>query len=150
MFYYRLRQIDLDGTTHFTDAHLVSVDITTNVQEKSTPTRMDLAQNYPNPFNPSTTIRFSLARSSSITLKVFNMLGEEVATLVDDAKQPGEYRAIWKANGMASGTYFYRLAVLPLAPGDLVLRTLEPGDPSSRSGGSAASFVATRKMTLTR
>ncbi|MCZ6777212.1 MAG: TIGR03790 family protein [Ignavibacteria bacterium] len=105
VFYYRLRQIDLDGTTHFTDAHLVSVDITTNVQEKSTPTRMDLAQNYPNPFNPSTTIRFSLARSSSITLKVFNMLGEEVATLVDDAKQPGEYRTIWNANGMASGTY---------------------------------------------
>jgi hypothetical protein len=73
------------------------------------PTSYVLSQNYPNPFNPTSTIEFDLPKAHEVTLKVFNTLGEEVATLVDDAKDPGTYRTSWDASGMASGVYFYRL-----------------------------------------
>jgi len=70
----------------------------------------DLKQNYPNPFNPSTTIEFDLRRSSKVTLKVFNILGEEVATLVSDKLSAGSYSYEWsRTGGMASGVYLYRL-----------------------------------------
>ena len=77
-----------------------------------------LFQNYPNPFNPSTTIRYSIPaveteHSSSlqnVTLKVYDILGREVATLVNEEQQPGNYEVIFNANRLASGTYFYRLS----------------------------------------
>jgi len=73
------------------------------------PSSFVLYQNYPNPFNPSTTIRFSLSQSDYATLKVFTLLGEEVATLVSQKLSPGTYGIEWNAAGMASGVYFYRL-----------------------------------------
>ncbi len=68
-----------------------------------------LSQNYPNPFNPSTTIEFSLPKSSYTTLKIFNLLGEEVATLVSQEVSSGAHRTTWNATNMPSGIYFYRL-----------------------------------------
>jgi len=62
-----------------------------------------------NPFNPSTTIEFSLPRSGYVRLKVFNILGEEVATLVEEELDVGTYTRRWNAIGVASGIYFYRL-----------------------------------------
>jgi hypothetical protein len=78
-------------------------------REYRTPSKMDLAQNYPNPFNPSTTISFSLASSSHVTLKVYDLLGREVATLVDEDMNPGNYSRPFVAKDHSTGVYFYRL-----------------------------------------
>jgi len=75
----------------------------------SVPASFDLEQNYPNPFNPSTTIQFSLEKNSLVKLTVYNMLGEQVATLIDGYKNAGTHEATWNAGNMASGFYFYRL-----------------------------------------
>jgi hypothetical protein len=74
-----------------------------------TPERFALLQNYPNPFNPSTVISYQLAVSSDVTLKVYDILGREVATLVDENKSPGSYQAKFDGSRFASGVYFYRL-----------------------------------------
>lgn len=73
------------------------------------PTDFALGQNYPNPFNPSTNISYSLPADAHVSLKVYNSLGQEVASLVDEARPAGQYVAVWNAAGMASGIYFYRL-----------------------------------------
>jgi hypothetical protein len=73
------------------------------------PERCQLGQNYPNPFNPSTTVRFSIPQRSHVTLKVFDVLGREVATLVDEVRQAGAYTVTWEATGRASGLYLYRM-----------------------------------------
>jgi hypothetical protein len=94
--------------------------LVTGVADQSAllPTEFRLEQNYPNPFNPSTVIRYSIPgsagrdaiRSYNVTLKIFNTLGQEIATLVDEQKQPGSYEAVWNAEGVPSGVYFYRLS----------------------------------------
>jgi hypothetical protein len=71
--------------------------------------RFTLHQNYPNPFNPTTTIRFDLPQASQVTLKVFNTLGEEVATIASDRLSAGSYSYKWDASNLASGVYVYRL-----------------------------------------
>lgn len=73
------------------------------------PNRFALGQNYPNPFNPSTVIRYQLPVNSWVTLTVFDVLGREVATLVDESKNPGEYTQRWSAEGLPSGMYFYKM-----------------------------------------
>ncbi|MGA2624391.1 MAG: T9SS type A sorting domain-containing protein [Bacteroidota bacterium] len=73
------------------------------------PLRFSLKQNYPNPFNPNTNFEFRIANFGFVSLKVYDMLGREVATLVNEVKQPGEYAVRWNAEGIASGVYFYRL-----------------------------------------
>jgi hypothetical protein len=83
----------------------------TGVQDraKAAPTAYRLEQNYPNPFNPATTIRYELSSASYATLKVFNMLGQEVMTLVDGEQPAGMYEVRLNAKGLASGVYVYRL-----------------------------------------
>ena len=73
------------------------------------PTTFSLSQNYPNPFNPSTTFEFSVSKSSHVVLEVFNILGQSVATLVDEAMIPGTYRMDFNASHLSSGVYLYRL-----------------------------------------
>jgi predicted GH43/DUF377 family glycosyl hydrolase len=73
------------------------------------PQRFILHQNYPNPFNPSTTIEFDLPKTSEVSLKIFNIHGEEVATLVSDRLTAGNYTYEWDASNLASGVYLYRL-----------------------------------------
>ena len=77
----------------------------------SVPKAFILDQNYPNPFNPSTTIRYHVKVSDNVKVKVFNALGQEVTTLVDEFKTPGTYALTWDASGFATGTYYYRLEV---------------------------------------
>jgi hypothetical protein len=72
-------------------------------------TDFTLKQNYPNPFNPVTNFQFSIVNSQFTTLKVCDVLGREVVTLVNDVKQPGTYTVQWDASEVASGIYFYRL-----------------------------------------
>jgi ligand-binding sensor domain-containing protein len=73
------------------------------------PLRFELSQNYPNPFNPSTTISYDLPQRAHVTLKIFDILGREVAVLVDEEKQAGSYSVRWNALHVASDVYFYRL-----------------------------------------
>ncbi len=73
------------------------------------PTKYDLAQNYPNPFNPSTVIRFQLSVAGNVLLKVFDMLGKEVATLVNETLKPGTYETTFNGSQLPSGVYFARL-----------------------------------------
>lgn len=73
------------------------------------PEAFSLSQNFPNPFNPKTSIGFSISESGPVSLTVYNLLGQEVATLVNSPLRPGRYTAEWNAGGVASGIYFYRL-----------------------------------------
>ena len=111
---YRLKQIDNDGNFKYSQILTVS----------SLPTKFELSQNYPNPFNPTTTINYDLPQQSKVVLKVYNILGQEVATLVDKEEQAGVYTVQFSPNSyrLASGIYIYRL--------------------------TAGSFAQTRKMTL--
>ena len=88
-----------------------SSEMVTSVERLSTdvPTRFSLEQNYPNPFNPSTKIQFSIPNTSFISLEVFNVLGAEIATLMNESKAPGTYQVAWDAHGYPSGVYLYRL-----------------------------------------
>ncbi|HLX11315.1 MAG TPA: T9SS type A sorting domain-containing protein [Bacteroidota bacterium] len=90
-----------------------SVQTITSVKsrlEGSRPATYQLEQNYPNPFNPSTEIQFSLPHAARVTLKIYDILGQEVATLLDATRQAGKHSATWNANGCASGVYYYRLS----------------------------------------
>jgi len=75
----------------------------------TTPARMELYQNYPNPFNPSTMIKYNLVKSSHILLKIYNLAGQEVATLVNEFQSAGEHEIAWQPTGLPSGLYFYKI-----------------------------------------
>jgi hypothetical protein len=102
----------LDSTGRYGKDSIVTGDISTAVREISStiPEGYSLSQNYPNPFNPSTYFKFSLPTSQLTTLKVYDVLGREVATLVNELLQPGEYSVKWEAIGAPSCVYFYRLS----------------------------------------
>jgi hypothetical protein len=102
------------------------ISISPSVGVKETPNispiKFELHQNYPNPFNPSTTIQFDIPKAAFVTLKVYNVLGQEVATLVNEKREAGRYEVEFDGSKLTSGVYFYRL--------------------------QAGSFVQTRKMIL--
>ena len=100
---YRLRQVDTDGKANYSP--------TVNVYLGETPNTIELAQNFPNPFNPSTTISYQLTQPGYVTLKVFNAVGDEVASLVSESKEAGTYNAVFSGENLASGTYMYQLNV---------------------------------------
>ena len=81
------------------------------VQELSQniPTKFSLSQNFPNPFNPKTVIRYSLSSNSEVALKVYDILGREISTLVNENKQAGNYITEWNGEQFPSGIYFYKL-----------------------------------------
>jgi ligand-binding sensor domain-containing protein len=78
--------------------------------EDQVPAQFRLDQNYPNPLNPSTTINYSIPKAGQVTLKVYDVLGKEVATLVNEEESSGNYHIVFNANKLASGVYFYRLS----------------------------------------
>jgi photosystem II stability/assembly factor-like uncharacterized protein len=95
----------------FTLKKFGSIDSVTAVEDELNinPNNFVLHQNYPNPFNPSTVISYQLPAFSKVNLKVYDILGNEIAVLVDEYKSPGIYKVEWNASGFASGVYFYRL-----------------------------------------
>jgi len=117
---YRLKQVDLDGTFEYSKA--VEVEVL-GLREYT------LDQNYPNPFNPSTTINFSLAVDSKVSLKVFNVLGQEVASLLNGQMSAGSQKVSFDASSLNSGVYFYRLEA---------------------NGIDGQKFSSTKKMILTK
>jgi hypothetical protein len=97
---YRLKQVDFNGS--FTYSEEVNVAVTA-------PLQFDLVQNYPNPFNPMTRISYSISEESFVTLRVYNIVGEEVETMVDEVQQPGNYSVLFNATNVSSGVYFYTI-----------------------------------------
>ena len=73
------------------------------------PNGYSLKQNYPNPFNPSTTIEFSIPKTEFVTLKIYNVTGQEMTSLVNQKLAPGNYKYVWDASGFASGVYYYNM-----------------------------------------
>jgi endo-1,4-beta-xylanase len=99
-------------------------DITADIEEKEVlPAEYTLSQNYPNPFNPKTVISYQLPYNSKVILKVYNILGKEVTTLVNEEKSAGEYRVIFDASGLSSGVYFYTLHAVNSENGTAFLQT---------------------------
>ena len=102
----------LGGRTYtLTSGGYLAPSVVTAVHERQTasPAAFVLSQNYPNPFNPTTTISFSVPSKSSVSLKVFDILGREVSTIVSGELEAGSYTRQWNASAFASGVYFYRL-----------------------------------------
>ena len=98
--FYRLKQIDFDGTFKYSNE--IEVDI-------NLPTKFQLEQNFPNPFNPVTSIKYQLPYKALVTLKVFDILGKEVETLVNEEKDAGYYQTRFDGLNLTSGIYFYTL-----------------------------------------
>ncbi len=98
-FYYRLKQFDFNGSYEYS-----------NVIEVATiPSGFSLLQNYPNPFNPATKISFQLPEKNFVTLKVYDVLGNELITLINEEKQPGQHTIEYTPENLSSGVYFYKL-----------------------------------------
>lgn len=117
IFEYRLKQIDFNGNYHYYKLQsIVTIGI---------PAKFELSQNYPNPFNPSTKINFSLPVDAQVSIKIYDMTGKEMATLVNNEfKRAGYFTIDFNASGLSSGTYFYRI--------------------------TAKDFIQTKKMTLVK
>ena len=88
---------------------LKNTTIVTDLDDVTIPIEYSLEQNYPNPFNPSTTIEFSLPKTGNVTLKVFNVLGKEVASLINGQVESGKHKVNFDASNLNSGVYFYRI-----------------------------------------
>ena len=100
-YFYRLKQIDFNGTYEYSN----EIEVLVNA-----PNNFSLNQNYPNPFNPSTSIEFQLPKESFVTLKIYNILGVEIVTLVNELKPAGVHKIIFDAAGMTSGLYIYKIS----------------------------------------
>jgi hypothetical protein len=113
--YYRLKQIDFDGSFEY--SNIVEVNFILPIEFK-------LEQNYPNPFNPFTSIQYTLSSKQNVQLIVYNILGKEIAVLVNEVKPAGNYEVNFDASKLSSGVYFYQI--------------------------QAGNFVETKKMILIR
>jgi hypothetical protein len=83
--------------------------------ENTVPGTFSLSQNFPNPFNPVTTVEFSLPKRTAVLLRIFNLNGEEVITLIDKVYDAGHHKASWDANDFPAGIYFYRIHAGPFS-----------------------------------
>lgn len=119
---YRLKQLDMNGSYEYSNE--IEVDIT--------PDKFVLHQNYPNPFNPTTKIRYQLPIESRVVIKIYDILGTEILTLLNTKQGSGVYEIEFNANSLTSGVYVYRITA---------------SDPSENSG---TAFVETKKMILIR
>jgi hypothetical protein len=126
-YFYRLKQVDYDGSYEYSEVVQVELAALNSYL---------LEQNYPNPFNPATTIGFGIQNKSNVKITVLNVIGEEVAVILNEEKEPGYHQVVFNADnlpdgkaGLPSGVYFYRIKATP-------------------SGGQAGDFVQTKKMVL--
>ncbi|MGH7454082.1 MAG: T9SS type A sorting domain-containing protein, partial [bacterium] len=123
-YWWRVRAGNAAGGGPFSAQRKFRIVITSVQAREEGPSEFRLSQNYPNPFNPVTGVQFSVVSNQWVSLKVYDVLGNEVATLVNEKKPAGFYRVSFDAKGLVSGVYFYRL--------------------------QAGNFAATRKLLLVR
>jgi hypothetical protein len=117
---YRLKQVDFDGMATYSNVVEVYVEV---------PKVFSLEQNYPNPFNPATQVKFSLAVDSKVSLKIFNILGQEVITLLSGNMTAGFHKVTFNASNLPSGVYIYKLEA---------------------NGVNGNNFTSAKKMVLTK
>jgi hypothetical protein len=110
------RQTGTGGSCMITDAKVrnsgnvpILVKFGNNSGLSDIPKTFGLSQNYPNPFNPTTTIKYQLPTAVKVTIKIYDLLGKEVQTLVNGVQEAGYYNVDWKATNFASGIYFYKI-----------------------------------------
>jgi len=123
---YRLKQIDFNGNFKY-------YDLSTEI-EIGVPSKFSLSQNYPNPFNPSTVINYDIAVDSKVSIKIFDVTGKELMTLVNETKSAGFYTETFSSSGgnaLSSGAYFYRIEAVPL-------------------NGNGKSFISSKNMMLVK
>lgn len=117
-YFYRLKQVDFDGTFEYSSEIYVDVNVATD---------FSISQNFPNPFNPTTRIDYSLPIDANVTIKVFDILGREVATLLNEAVKAGVHHVTFNASNIPSGVYFYNIEAV---------------------GSNGQNFSSVKKMTL--
>lgn len=125
------------GTDSLTKNCYITVLPTVSVKKENNPAGFYLSQNYPNPFNPLTIINYQLAAKNFVTLKVYDVLGKEIETLVNEEKPAGTYELTWNAANFPSGVYFYQLKATPVG-----------WQAGKTSTGSGQVFIQTKKMIL--
>lgn len=97
------------STEHSTYRRLLSESTGINFISSEIPSNYSLFQNYPNPFNPSTNIKYQISKNSFVILKVYDLLGREISTLVNELQKAGVYEIQFSNSGLTSGIYFYRM-----------------------------------------
>jgi hypothetical protein len=107
-YWWRVKAYNAVGWGEFSEVWKFTTNIV-SVENEDIPIEYALQQNYPNPFNPSTKIEYSIPQSSNVVIKVFDILGNEIATLVDEYKPVGSYEVVFNASSLPSGVYFYRI-----------------------------------------
>jgi hypothetical protein len=108
-YYYAVSSLD-KGNVESSPSDILTLNVTgISIQE---PVSFILHQNYPNPFNPSTIISYSIPQSGYVSIKIFNVLGKELLTLIDEFKEMGRYNIEFNASNMSSGIYYYQIQVL--------------------------------------
>lgn len=126
-YVYKMYAYNADTTSEYSDVAIVDIQFTGVEDEELLPTEYSVSQNFPNPFNPSTSIKFALPEASKVTLKIFNLLGQEVSTLVNQNYDAGRYEVQFNAQSIASGIYIYSI---------------------SAEGINGNRFIESKKMTL--
>jgi hypothetical protein len=104
---YRIKGYSVSAETDYSNE--ASLSLTAVKTDEALPKEYSIRQNYPNPFNPSTTFSFALPSRSFVSLKIFDLLGRDVATIVSESLNAGRYTRQWNAGTMPGGVYFYRL-----------------------------------------
>jgi hypothetical protein len=132
VFYNPYRSNEIWVTSFGNGLYAGSTSATAVQVVTESPKELHLTQNYPNPFNPATQIRYTLPRPSFVTLKIYDVLGNEMAMLVNELQTAGTYEVSWEARGFASGVYFCRL------------------EARRRDGSQTDIFVGMGKMLLTK
>jgi hypothetical protein len=107
-YYYRIVAVDVHGNASIPSPELTTGGPLDARAQEILPKNFGLNQNYPDPFNPSTTIGYQLPQAAHVTLKIYTLLGQEVATLVDGVQDPGFKSVEWNGEHIASGVYLYR------------------------------------------
>jgi hypothetical protein len=108
-YYWRVRAENKVGNSAWSETRRFTTSSVTGIKEKISPTQFKLSQNYPNPFNPTTTINYQIATDGHVSLIIYNVLGKEIAQLINKNEKAGDHSVNFDASNLPSGIYFYRL-----------------------------------------